>query len=594
MSNSELLIPDKSTHEVVSYQILIENNDITQSYQLLSLSILKNINRIPSAKIVFRDGEAAERTFAASDKDDLIPGKKINIKIGRDGTNVQAFQGIIVKHAVKVKENGDTELHVECFDAAVKMTLGRFSKYFQNVKDSDLFDLLIKKYDGLKSNLNPTKLKHEQLVQHHISDWDFLLLRAEANGMLVNVDDATINISSPDTTGASVLQVNYGSSVLEFEAEMDARNQWKNVQAHSWDYSTQKVFSADTSAANFIEPGNIAGKDLANATSPDNYELHHSGHLLEQELQDWVSGSLLRSRIAKIRGRAKFKGFAGVKPGNMVSLQGVGKRFNGNVYVTAVRHDIGNGMWDTHIQFGLDPRQYAFMYNEDIYDMQASGLVGSINGLQIGKVVQLQNDPDGEDRILIKTPTIDNNARGIWTRVASLDAGNNRGAFFRPEIDDEVIIGFINDDPRHAVMLGMLNSSAKPAPIKAQDDNNEKGFTTRSKMHISFNDQTKTITIDTPQGNHIILDEQGTKIEIQDQNNNMITMDTSGIKLKSPMDISINADANIDIKATAALTIQALSVSIKADTSLSMQGTVSAQLSSSASTQITGLPVMIN
>ncbi|HTQ66747.1 MAG TPA: type VI secretion system tip protein VgrG [Puia sp.] len=591
---NDLLIPDTSTHEVVTYEVLVDNNQVSQLYQLLSISILKNINRVPYAKIIFRDGEAAARTFATSDADDFIPGKKVTIHIGRDGTNSQAFQGIIVKHAVRVKENGDSELHVECFDAAVKMTLGRFSKYYQNVKDSDVFDTLIKKYSDLKSNIKPTKLNHEQLVQHHISDWDFLLLRAEANGMLVNVSDGTINIAAPDTSTNPVLQVTYGSSALEFEAEMDARNQWKSVQAHSWDYSNQQLFKADAASPNFTESGNVASKDLANATSPDNYELHHSGHLLQQELQDWVDGSLLRSRIAKIRGRAKCKGFAGVKPGDMVTLQGVGKRFNGNVYVTAVRQDIGEGMWDTQIQFGLDPRQYAFIYNEDIYDMQTSGLVGSINGLQIGKVVQLQNDPDGEDRILIKTPTLDNDARGIWTRVASLDAGKDRGAFFRPEIDDEVIIGFINDDPRHAVMLGMLNSSAKPAPIKAKDSNDEKGFTTRSKMHISFNDQTKTITIDTPAGNHIILDEQAPKIEIQDQSKNKITMDSSGIKVESPMEIQVSAGTNLTLKADSSISIQALNISVNADSSLSLQGNTSAQLSSSVVTQITGTPVKIN
>ena len=591
---SELLIPDKSLHDVVSYQVIVENNPVSQQYQLLSLSIQKAMNRIPMAKMVFRDGQSSERTFAVSDQNDFVPGKKITIKIGRDGTNKQAFAGIIVKHAVKVKENGDTELHVECFDAAVKMTLGRHSKYYQNVKDDEVFNQVISAYKELKPNIKSTKLKHEQLVQHHISDWDFILLRAEANSMLVNVNDGTVNISVPDTSAKPVLQVSYGSSVLEFEAEMDARNQWKNVRALSWDYSKQQIFKADTSSTNFTESGNIQGSDLAKATSPDIYELHHSGYLLQQELEDWVNGSLLRSRIAKIRGRAKFKGFPGVKPGDMVTLTGVGKRFNGDVYVTAVRHDIGNGMWDTHIQFGLNPKQYAILYNDDIYDSQTSGLVGAINGLQIGKVVQLQNDPDGEDRILVKIPTLDNNARGIWTRVASLDAGKDRGAFFRPEIDDEVIIGFINDDPRHAVVLGMLNSSAKPAPIKASDANNEKGFTTRSKMHISFNDQTKTITIDTPQGNHIILDEQGSKIEIKDQNSNKVTMDSSGITLKSPLKVSINADANIDIKATGSLSIQALSVSIKADTTLSLQGTAGAQLTSSAATQINGLPVMIN
>ncbi len=60
-------------------------------------------------------------------------------------------------------------------------------------------------------------------------------------------------------------------------------------------------------------------------------------------------------------------------------------------------------------------------------------------------------------------------------------------------------------------------------------------------MHLSFNDDTKTIVIDTPAGNRIAIDEQSKKIEIQDQNQNKITMDSFGIKLESP--------ANIDIKA---------------------------------------------
>jgi uncharacterized protein involved in type VI secretion and phage assembly len=207
--------------------------------------------------------------------------------------------------------------------------------------------------------------------------------------------------------------------------------------------------------------------------------------------------------------------------------------------------------------------------------------------------VQLQNDPDGEDRILVKIPVIDNNAQGIWTRMASLDAGSDRGAFFRPEIDDEVIVGFINDDPRDAVVLGMLHSSAKPAPIKAQDVNHEKGFTTRSKMHIHFNDDTKTITIDTPAGNKIMLDESTTKIEITDQSSNKITMEPGGIKMESPVNIDIKAGAVLSLSAGGSLSISAPALSMKADASVSIEG-ATAKFASQGPNVISGLPVMIN
>lgn len=588
----EILIPDKSLHGVDSFNIMLDNVAINPAYEVISVVVSKEINRIPTARIVMRDGEAATQKFEISDSNDIIPGKKIQIQFGRDGQNKQVFKGIITKNAIKVKENGNTELHIECKDEAVRMAIGRKSRYYENLKDSQLFDQLIGGYAGLTADAEATTLTHKEIVQHHITDWDFMLLRAEANSMLVHVNDGKIKIAKPNTTAAEVLQVTYGSSVLEFEAEMDARTQWKNVEATSWDYANQTLFKADTSSVPFTEHGNIPGSELAETIKLDKYLLHHSGHLPEQELQDWANGMMMRSRLAKIRGRARFHGYNEINTGDMVKLEGVGNRFKGKTLVTAIRQEMGGGLWETHIQFGLDPHPYAFLH-EDMNDASAAGLMGAVRGLQIGKVVQLQNDPDGEDRILVRMPVIDNTAQGIWMRVASLDAGAGRGAFFRPEIDDEVIVGFINDDPRDAVVLGMLHSSARPSPISAQDTNHEKGFTTRSGMHLSFNDQHKTITIDTPAGNKLTMDESSMKIEIKDQNSNKLTMDATGIKLESPLNIEIKAGVNLTLGAGAMLAIGGASLGVKADGNVSVEG-AAAKFAAQGITEISGSLVKIN
>jgi Rhs element Vgr protein len=560
---NELLIPNPAKYDVVTFNILIDNKEINSAYQLLSLTVLKEVNRIPTAKLVFRDGDAAARKFEISNADDFVPGKKIQVNIGRDGKNGQAFKGLIVRH----------------------------SHYFDNVRDDQVFDELLQKYK-LQSDSQSTKLQHKALVQHHISDWDFLNLRAEANGMLVMVEDGKVRIVKPELKTKEDLQVNYGSSLLEFEAEIDGRTQYQSVQASSWDYSNQQLFKVDSSSVNFTEAGNLRSDDISSAFSPKQFELHHSGHKEEQELQAWSDGLLLRSRLSKVRGRARFLGYAAIKPGDTVKVSGVGDRFNGMVYVSAVRQDIGTGTWETQIQFGLAQTRYSQL-NMDIGDTPSAGLAGAINGLQIGKVIQLQNDPDGQDRILVTIPMIDNKAQGIWTRVASLDAGAERGAFFRPEIGDEVIVGFINDDPSEAVVLGMLHSSNKPAPIKAQDQNNEKGFTTRSKMHISFNDDTKTIKIDTPAGNSITLDEQGKSIKIVDQNQNKLTMEPSGIQMESVGKIDIKAGTVLTLSAGVSLAIGGPALSIKADGAVSIKG-ATATLAASSLNTITGLPVKIN
>ncbi len=589
----ELLVPNPSQHDVTSFDILVNDAAINPAYEVVSISITREINHIPVAKIVFRDGEASESQFEISNSPDLVPGKKITIKMGHDSNNDQVFKGIITRQAVRIRDGGNTELQVECRDEAVKLTIGRKNKYHENLKDSRLFDDIIGQYTGLTSDPEATTITHRELVQYHITDWDFLLLRAEANGMLVLVKDGTIKLAKPKTSSSPVLQVNYGSSILEFEAEMDARHQWKSVKASSWDYANQNLFDADTSeAGSFTQHGNLAGSELAETINLANYEMRHSGHVTEQELQAWADGLMMRSRLAKIRGRARVSGFGGIYPGDMIRISGVGDRYNGNAIVAGIIQEMVNGVWETHIQFGLDPERYACMY-KDVVDPLSAGLAGGVNGLQIGKVVHLATDPDGEDRILVKLPTLDNQAQGIWSRVACLDAGAERGTFFRPELHDEVIVGFINGDPHDAVVLGMLNSSAKKAPLRASDDNHEKGIFTRSKMRVHFHDQTKTITIDTPAGNSIKLDEAGKTIEIKDQNNNTVTMSPSGVKMKSPKNVDIEAGVNLTLKAGATLSIGGVNISVKADGSLSLEG-ASSKLSSSGITEIKGSLVKIN
>src|SRR6478736_2333349 len=105
----ELLVPNPSKHDVASYSILVEGAEIPSTFELLSLAIHKEVNRVPTAKIVFKDGDAALQKFEISNKEFFIPGKKIQINIGRDGTNSQSFKGVVIRHGVKVKGNGHSQ-----------------------------------------------------------------------------------------------------------------------------------------------------------------------------------------------------------------------------------------------------------------------------------------------------------------------------------------------------------------------------------------------------------------------------------------------------------------------------------------------------
>ena len=589
IGTDERIIPSPEIYDYTSIEVLINGNRVSDpAYNLRSVSVVKEANQIPYARIQYLDGDTSQEKFAVSEAADFIPGNKVEIQVGRDGKNVSVFKGIIVKHGIKASENGNASLYLDCRDEAVSLTLGRKNKYFRDMTDSDALQKVLGSKAG---TLESTSVTHKELVQFYCTDWDFALSRAEMNSCILLVQDGKVNMVKPALSAPTITLV-YGATIEEFDAEIDARTQWQEVSASSWSYKDQAVKENSTSGVSFKEAGNLSGSSLAKAVSPAKLELRHSGLVSEPELKAWAESVMLKSRMSKIRGNAKIKGSPGTKPGDTIELKGLGKRFDGQVYVSGVRHEYVDGIWQTSLQFGISPEW--FHHKPELIETPAAGMLPAVHGLQIGVVVQLESDPDGEDRILVKMPLTDNNDKGAWARVASLDAGKERGYFFRPEIGDEVIVGFVNGDPRFAVVLGMLHSSNKPAPVQAQDTNHIKGLVTRSKMKTMFDDENKVMKMETPAGNFIELSEKDEAITIQDQHGNMIKMESAGITIKSPKDIKMEATGAFTLKAGTDIKIEGMTISGKANTTLELNGQAKAKVASSAMLELTGGMVKIN
>ncbi len=590
--STERVIPVNGEASVVTFTLLSDGNELPETFEVLSILTAREINRIPWAKIVFRDGDPAAETFELSSEDDLLPGKVLEIRAGYASQEETIFQGIIIKHGIKVWERKGSVLVVECRDESVKMTVGRKNNYFVDVTDSDVIEELVQNTGVQTGDIESTSLTHKELVQYHTTDWDFMLSRADANGMVVIVDDGTINARKPDFSSEAGLTVVHGDTIYELEAEMDARHQFKTVRSLSWDYKKQEVITKDGPSPDANPQGNVKESTLADVLGVDELTLVHPGQVVDQELEAWAGAQVIKDQLAKVLGRVKIRGYSGVKPGELIDLKGVGDRFAGNAFVTGVRQELVEGTWYTQLQFGLSPDWFA--RREHMLDPPAAGLVPGMHGLQIGVVTKLEGDPDGEDRIQVRLPVLDDQADGVWVRLASLDAGENRGFVFRPEIGDEVVVGFLNRDPRDGILLGMLHSSKKPAPIPASDDNHEKGLVTRSEMKVHFDDDKKIITIETPGGNSLVLSDDDQAITLTDQHGNSITLDSEGITLHGSK-ITTNSQQETSLKAGTDLKAEGgTNVNVKAGAQFKAEGSAGAELSTSAIATVKGSLVKIN
>lgn len=573
---------------VVTTTIFIEGQEVSRSFGVRSISIKQEVNRISSATVVLTDGRVADRDFEASSSDRFLPGMEIEIKAGYSSEEETLFKGIIVRHAIRAKTRQSSTLSLECQDKAVRMTVGRKSAYYSELTDSDLIEELATAYQ-LETEVETTPTVHKSIVKYHCTDWDFLLTRAEANGMLVFTDQGKLSVKKPDFSAQQAIAFTLGTNIKEVELEMDALHQMPGVRSLAWDHNKQELLEEEGADPGVSRLGNLDSETLSEALYKDPIALYHNAYMETTELSSWADAQLLKSRLAKIQGRIRFTGYAEIKAGDLVSLDGLGERFNGDAFVSAVEHHFHRNTWLSTLQLGLSPNW--FSSRADIMSRPAAGLLPGMHGLHIGKVVQLQDDEEaGGHRVLVNIPYIQQeggtDALGVWARLSNVFAGENRGMLFRPEVDDEVVLGFVNDDPRHAILLGSLHSSVNAAPVEASDDNFEKGIYTKGEMKIAFDDDLKSIQLETASGNSILLSEDEAGIVIQDENGNEMIFSSDGMSLDSPGDIIIKAAGDI--------TIEGMNIAYKAQANYTAEGAAGTELSSNATTVIKGSLVQIN
>jgi Rhs element Vgr protein len=577
-------ISTPQTADAVTFTIMSEGEAVPASVSVQHISVWQEINRISKARLIILDGDPAAQSFSVSSQEIFIPGKELEIQAGYHSDEETIFKGIVTRQRIKVRQNGTSQLIVECSHNSVKMTHAPKSRYFYDKDESSVWEEILGEHD-IAHEVESTDFELHEILQFQATDWDFIVSRAELYGLFVITKKNKLEIKKPDFDQDPSETVSFGSTLLSLDAEMDATSQVTGVVSKTWDFSKTETTEVAATSQNPITPGNIDRDTLSKIFSEEPLTIRNSAKQSDELLQKWADSTLMRHELSKIRGRAQFQGIPQLEAGKVIELQGLGDRFNGKAFISGVRHEIASGNWFVHVQFGLSKEAYASQY--DISTRSAAGLLPAISGLQTGVVSQIEGDPEGDDRIKVKLPVVDQDEQGVWARLATPGAGNNRGIVIRPEIDDEVIVGFVNDDPNHPVILGALNSSNLPAPIAVSDDNHKKGWVTRSEIKMVVNDDKKTINIEMPSGKKISVDDDAGEISFSDEHGNSIKMDSDGITMESAKDLVMKAGSG-DIK------MESMNLNSQAQSEIKLTSNATAELSSSGSTTIKGGVVQIN
>jgi uncharacterized protein involved in type VI secretion and phage assembly len=523
------LTPDQN---IVTLSVLIEGTTLDDTLAVNKIEVTSKIGEIPSAKVTLL-APAGRRLMEAMEE--LAPGKNIEIKLGYQQDDQLVFSGVITNQSVESTEGQGAFLMVDCHDKALALDKIPDNQLFSDLTDTEIISAVLNE-SGFPLEVDNTVIRHQRLSQFQMTDWDFIQARAKANHLLAYAENGKVLVKASAIASEPDLRLTQGQDVLSFQLNTKAND------SEALQTGARKLLTKGKK----IAPKSNLKPSTARSSDP----------------------------TITVTGELTFFGNASPHLNSTIQLAGFGAQFNGKHLITGFHHLAEEGQWATTVNIGLAA-------------VALEKTPPPLPGILTGKVLELAGDPLEIHRILVDVPDLDTTGSGLWARPSSFYATHGKGAFFLPEIGDEVILGFEENDLAQPVVLGALYSSEQALPFSMEDDNPLKGILTRSGLKLEFDDENAQLTLATPANNTIVLSDDASSIVISDQHGNQITMDASGIKIKSSNNIELEAPGEIVVNA-------GVNVEIAAGASFSAQGNAHAEVKSGGITKVEGSMVMIN
>ena len=288
-------------------------------------------------------------------------------------------------------------------------------------------------------------------------------------------------------------------------------------------------------------------------------------HLNEEELDETESSAHQKGRGKRLqmticKGRSNR---ADLRIGSVIKIKEYYEKENGDaaacyhdeLLIYAIIHTAdSNGNYENHftaIPAGCEYPPYTY---GDHYPKAATQRA----------VVMDNKDPEKLGRIRVQflwQKEQDENMITPWIRITQPYGGDNKGFYFIPEIDEEVMVGFENGNAEAPYIIGTLwHGKQRPDSnwLKDDDDSNDiKAIRTRNGHTIEIHDKDTGgfITIyDNEKANYVLTfstDEQLIKLQSSGNielyaENDIIIDAKNNIKINAGNDLSKNAGENID------------------------------------------------
>ena len=288
-----------------------------------------------------------------------------------------------------------------------------------------------------------------------------------------------------------------------------------------------------------------------------------------------------------LQGRARLLGNARAEVGSVVKFAGVGALHARKSLLTAVEHTLSQGGWFTEVRFGALPTD------------AAPAPAGPL-GLHLGEVVRVHGDPEGAHRIFVRVPTV--GMDGLWACLARVQASPGHGVHFLPQPGDDVLVGWLHDDPGQPVVLGSVHSPQRPPPHEAQPGPAVSALVSAGQSTLEFDDRSGTLALRTVGGREVTLSDGHGQLRLADAQGTEVVMDGQGLRIASAGDLHLKCEGRLTLEALRGVTlksagdvdVQGLNVRCQAQIVFAGHGATTAEVTSTGLTTVKGALVLVN
>jgi uncharacterized protein involved in type VI secretion and phage assembly len=602
--------------DTLAYYPVIKVDGANLPVETMNMLLDLEINTTLGVPSMFVLRFSDDTDLSLSNGSDFDLGKEVEIEMPDtdEETSVAIMKGEITAIEPDFTEEMITILTIRGYDKSHRLNRETITKSFIDMKDSDIVGELAGNA-GLSADTEDTSTVRTIVHQDNQTDLAFLHMLAHRNGFEAFVDSSTLYFRKPQGELGEI-DLDWGNNLLSFRPRVSGAKQVNEVTVKSWDPKTKTAIVGQvTSPTSTDSQGGISDAGGSAALSAfgeaKHMEVHHNVKD-QDEAQKIAQGIMNRISASFVQAEGVALGKPTIVAGKKVNLEALGEKFNGNYLVTSATHVYSQEGYKTY--FTVEGGSYPLM--ADLIGKQPATKWGGV----FPAIVTNINSEDDWGMVKVKYPWMPGECESGWARIATIGAGPERGIYWMPEIDDEVLVAFEHGDFNRPYIIGSLWNGTD-APAAALDEVVVGGkvdvrlFKTRAGNLIRLTDtdgsemieiidakEATSLTINAASGSEefnvtttgkVILEATG-NIELTATGD--LTLKGAKVNIESTTgDVVIKSAVNATVEGTANATLKAgANAEVTATAQAKVSGTAGLSVSSPAITEVKGSLVKIN